>query len=119
MNQSDFSDAFHPVLTPSNKSSHKPVFKYKVGDKVYIAKKYHPNRNVRQLYWAETRSVSGHFNQKNRKTKEMDFFIVKHRWLEISSKGYVTPLYQLSKNDRNINSVYEYQIRPFPPTDDV
>lgn len=104
----------HPIPTPRNETTNKKIFKFDIGDLVYIAKKFHPNRKIRASHWNETISFSGHFNSKNRITKLDDVFSVAKRWLETSSKGYVIPLYKLKQDKKIINFVYEYQIRPFP-----
>ena len=67
------------------------------------------------MTWAETVSYSGHFSEKNRKTGKLDDYTVTDRWLEVSTRGYISPLYKISKDNVTLDFVYEYQIRPFPP----
>ena len=116
LNNPAFSYGLHPVIPPHNKNRSDKIFKFDIGSKVYFAKQYHPDRNIRDLVWGETKSFSGHFNQKSRKTGTDDEYVVSHRWLQVSSKGYMIPLYNVrGKQGQVIHSVYEHYIRPFPP----
>ena len=107
--------AFHPVLTPQNPDIAKKIFKFSIGDKVYLAKKKNVNPKIQKQYWGETRSISGHFSKLQYESNELDVYTVKQRKLENTSLGYIVPVYKLEDQDGDVtNFFYEYFIRPFP-----
>ena len=106
---------FHPVLTPQNPDIAKKIFKFSIGDKVYLAKKKHINSKVQKQYWGETRSISGHFSKFQYDSSEPDVYTVHQRKLENTSMGYIVPVYKLKDEDGDVtNFFYEQFIRPYP-----
>ena len=114
-NHKRFFSAFHPVLTPKNPDIAKKIFKFSVGDKVYLAKKKHINPKIQKQYWGETRSISGHFAKFEYDSSELDIYTIKQRKLNNTSMGYIVPLYKLEDKDGNPTKfIYEQFIRPQP-----
>ena len=114
-NNKKFFSAFHPVLTPQNPDIAKKIFKFSIGDKVYLAKKKHINPKMQKQYWGETRSISGHFSKFENDSSELDIYTIEKRKLDNTSMGYIVPLYKLKDKDGNSTKfIYEQFIRPYP-----
>ena len=114
-NNKRFFSAFHPVLTPQNPDIAKKIFKFSVGDQVYLAKKKHINPKIQKQYWGETRSISGHFAKFEYDSTELDVYTIKHRKLDNTSMGYIVPIYKLEDKDgRPTKFIYEQFIRAQP-----
>ena len=114
-NNKRFFSAFHPVLTPQNPDIAKKIFKFSIGDKVYLAKKKHINPKIQKQYWGETRSISGHFAKFAFDSSELDVYTIKQRKLDNTSTGYIVPLYKLEdKEGKPTKFIYEQFIRGQP-----
>ena len=105
-----FFQSLHPFLIPEKNPE--SVFKFKIGDQVYLAKKL-DKKPIREAYKFETRSFGGHFARFNPDGTENKYTIINRR-LETSSQGYLLPIYDIQQEDININHVYEIYLRDFP-----
>lgn len=109
-NKRAFFQSLHPFLIPEKDPE--SVFKFKIGDEVYLAKKL-DKKAIREAYKFETRSLGGHFARFNPDRTENKYIVVNRR-LETSSQGYLLPIYDIEQEDININHVYEIYLRDFP-----
>ena len=105
-----FFQSLHPFLIPEK--SPEKFFKFKVGDFVYLAKKLE-EKEIREAYKFETRSLAGHFAKFNPDKSENKFVILNRR-LETSSQGHLIPVYDIQQDDFTINHVYEIYLRDYP-----
>ena len=115
----NFFQSLHPLITPKKNSER--LFKFEIGDKVYIAKKEWQDRLIQKHFWGETKSLAGHFkykfdNIRDHETYRKDLaFVVKNRWLDISRTGHVVPVYSIENEDEeDIDHIYETFLRDFP-----
>ena len=101
----------HQVLFPQNPEFAEKIFKFSVGDIVYLARKLvdKDEKNVK----FQKKSILGNF------TTDKKFKIITRK-LEMSSNGYVVPIYgveSIEEEEREIFSlegVYERYIRHYP-----
>lgn len=105
-----FFQSLHPFLIPEKNPE--SVFKFKIGDAVYLAKKF-DKKKIRENYKFETRSLAGHFARFNPDGTENKYIIVNRR-LESSSLGHIIPVYDIQQEDISINHVYEIYLRDYP-----
>ena len=101
----------HRIFMPQNPEVAAKVFKFKLNDEVYLARKLY-QKDAKNLKFQKP-SVLGHFT-----TDQM--FRVIGRKLEISSTGYILPIYNIESvsgdeiDEYILNHVYEKYLRSFP-----
>ena len=105
-----FFQSLHPFLIPEK--SPERVFKFNVGDVVYLAKKLE-KKKIQENYKFETRSLGGHFAKYTPNKMKNDFIITSRR-LETSSLGHIIPVYDIKQDDLVVYHVYEEYLRDYP-----
>lgn len=109
-NNKIFFQSLHPLLIPEK--SPEKIFKFKIGDEVYLAKKL-DKKELREEYKFEHRSFAGHFAKFN-KDKSENKFVVTNRRLQVSKTGYIVPVYDIQQDGLDIYHVYEIHLRNYP-----
>ena len=111
-NNKNYYKKHHKLLMPQDPELAAKIFKFKINDIVYLARKLY-DKNVKNLKFQKP-SVLGHFTTKEK-------FLVKARRLEVSSTGYIVPIYTIESIgdtdniDKNLfKNVYEKYLRHYP-----
>ena len=118
LHDKNFFYSLHPIMNPVNT---KTVFKFEIGDSVYLAKKKDPDRSVRDHYWGETRSLAGHFSRYKKKrgvVYENGFTVISRR-LDYSKTGNIVKIYDIKQGDFVLYHIYERYLRDYPLTGPV
>ena len=112
-NNKHFFYSLHPIQNPANIDLY---FKFKIGDLVYLAKKKDYDRKVRDKYWGENRSLSGHFSKYKKIEKVVydNSFTITDRRLDYSKSGRIIKVYDIKQGDNYFYHVYERYLRNYP-----
>ena len=87
------------------------LFKYNIGDKIYLRIKDNPDDKIRSKAKFAKPTIRGHFD------KKLDPYKISNRTFSISSESYLTTVYQLinTKTGKTLKRLIEEDyIRPFP-----
>ena len=111
-NNKNYYKKHHLLLTPQNPELAEKIFRFKINDAVYLARKLY-EKSSKNLKFQKP-SILGHFTTKEK-------FIVSGRKLTVSSTGYIIPIYRIEtaensdEIDKNIlDNVYERYLRHYP-----